>query len=139
MWNPLGLPDISSMPPAQHNPAGRIPVLGPTCRSRSLQLEREGSSPPGLRLPQAKLSRNLTPVARRRVRRFESVCPARQSGLQGLDPSSMHLYDALSDHHNGANEAQTESACMHDAIGDDFGTFVMPANLPRTCVGSRLV
>ena len=40
---------------------------------------REGSPPPGLRLLQAKLSRNSNQIARRRIRRFESTCPATQS------------------------------------------------------------
>jgi hypothetical protein len=48
---------------------------GPTCRSVH-QLEREGSPPPGLRLPQAKLSRYLNQVARGRIRRFESCMPS---------------------------------------------------------------
>ena len=34
----------------------------------------------GLRLPQAKLPRNLNPVARRRVRRFESCMPSQTVG-----------------------------------------------------------
>ena len=44
-----------------------------------MQLEREGSPPPGLRLPQAKLSRKSNQVARGRIRRFESYMPATQS------------------------------------------------------------
>jgi hypothetical protein len=36
------------------------------------QLAREGSPPPGLRLAQAKLSRNSNQIARGRIRRFES-------------------------------------------------------------------
>ena len=42
----------------------------------ALQLEREGSPPPGLRLPQAKLSRKSNQVARGRIRRFESYMPS---------------------------------------------------------------
>jgi hypothetical protein len=37
---------------------------------------REGSSPPGLRLPKAKLSRKSNQVARGRIRRFESDMPS---------------------------------------------------------------
>ena len=40
------------------------------------QLEREGSPPPGLRLPEAKLSRKSNQVARGRIRRFESDMPS---------------------------------------------------------------
>jgi hypothetical protein len=45
------------------------------------QLAREGSSPPGLRRPQAKLSRNSNQVARGRIRRFESDMPSQAAGL----------------------------------------------------------
>jgi hypothetical protein len=37
---------------------------------------REGSSPPGLRLPKAKLSRKSNQVARGRIRQFESYMPS---------------------------------------------------------------
>ena len=47
-----------------------------------MQLEREGSPPPGLRLPQAKLSRKSNQVARGRICWFESTCPATQSFVQ---------------------------------------------------------
>jgi hypothetical protein len=40
-----------------------------------MQLHREGSPPPGLRLPQAKLSRKSNQVARGRIRQFESYMP----------------------------------------------------------------
>ena len=43
---------------------------------RFMQLEREGSPPPGLRLAQAKLSRKSNQVARGRIRRFESYMPS---------------------------------------------------------------
>jgi len=43
---------------------------------RIMQLQREGSPPPGLRLPQAKLSRKSNQVARGRIRRFESYMPS---------------------------------------------------------------
>jgi hypothetical protein len=43
---------------------------------RITQLAREGSPPPGLRLPRAKLSRKCNQVARARIRRFESCMPS---------------------------------------------------------------
>jgi hypothetical protein len=43
---------------------------GPELQLGIMQLEREGSPPPGLRLPQAKLSRKSNQVARGRIRRF---------------------------------------------------------------------
>ena len=57
-----------------------------------MQLEREGSPPPGLRLPQAKLSRKSNQVARGRIRRFESCMPShavvsnRRSAKEKLRP-----------------------------------------------------
>ena len=48
---------------------------GPELQLGIMQLEREGSPPPGLRLPQAKLSRKSNQVARGRIRRFESYMP----------------------------------------------------------------
>ena len=50
--------------------------LGRSCKIRITQLAREGSPPPGLRLPQAKLSRKSNQVARGRIRRFESYMPS---------------------------------------------------------------
>ena len=44
--------------------------LWPKLQIRITQLAREGSAPPGLRLPQTKLSRNSNQVARGRIRRF---------------------------------------------------------------------
>ena len=44
-----------------------------------MQLEREGSPPPGLRLPQAKLSRKSNQVARGRIGGSNPICPASQS------------------------------------------------------------
>ena len=49
-----------------------------------MQLEREGSPQPGLRLPQAKLSRKSNQVARGRIRRFESYMPSQPVRLQRL-------------------------------------------------------
>jgi hypothetical protein len=49
---------------------------GPELQLGFMQLEREGSPPPGLRLPQAKLSRNFNQIARGRIRRFESYMPS---------------------------------------------------------------
>jgi hypothetical protein len=43
---------------------------------RIMQLVREGSPPPGLRPPQAELSRKFNQVARARIRRFESDMPS---------------------------------------------------------------
>jgi hypothetical protein len=48
---------------------------------RSLQLEREGSPPPGLRLPQAKLSRNLN------LRSPRTDSPVRVLHVQPCSPS----------------------------------------------------
>jgi hypothetical protein len=45
------------------------------------QLAREGSPPPGLRLLQAKLSRNSNQIARGRIRQFESYMPSQAVGL----------------------------------------------------------
>jgi hypothetical protein len=39
---------------------------------RIIQLAREGSPPPGLRLSQAELSRESNQLSRARIRRFES-------------------------------------------------------------------
>jgi hypothetical protein len=46
-----------------------------------MQLTRERSPPPGLRLPQTKLSRNSNQVARGRIRRFESDMPSQAVSL----------------------------------------------------------
>src|SRR5438105_1744489 len=43
---------------------------------RIMQLAREGSPPPRLRLPQAELSRKSNQIARGRIRRFESDMPS---------------------------------------------------------------
>ena len=55
---------------------------GPELQLGIMQLEREGSPPPGLRLPQAKLSRKSNQVARGRIRRFESFMPSHAVGLR---------------------------------------------------------
>jgi hypothetical protein len=47
-----------------------------------MQLTREVSPPPGLRLPQGELSRNSNQIARGRIRRFESYMPSQAVGLQ---------------------------------------------------------
>ena len=49
-----------------------------------MQLQRDGSPPPGLRLPQAKLSRRSNHVSRPRIRRFESY------GVPGFDVVSWY-------------------------------------------------
>jgi hypothetical protein len=48
----------------------------PELQIRVTQLKREASPPPGLRLPQVKLSRNSNQVARGRIRWFESDMPS---------------------------------------------------------------
>jgi len=48
---------------------------------RITQLAREGSPPPGLRLIQAKLSRNSNQIICGRIRRFESYMPSQAVGL----------------------------------------------------------
>ena len=54
----------------------------PDLQIRIMQLDREGSPPPGLRLPQAKLSRNSNQIARGRIRRFEVLPPQPRSRLK---------------------------------------------------------
>ena len=49
---------------------------------RIMQLAREGSPPPRLRLPQAELSRKSNQIARGRIRGFESDMPSQAVGLQ---------------------------------------------------------
>src|SRR6266480_4500447 len=53
----------------------RLPKPWPELQMRIMQLAREGSPPPGLRLPQAELSRKSNLIARGRIRRFESDMP----------------------------------------------------------------
>jgi hypothetical protein len=48
----------------------------PELQIHATQLARDGSPPPGLRLPHAKLSRNSNQIARGRIRRFESDMPS---------------------------------------------------------------
>src|SRR6266511_5871278 len=48
----------------------RLPKSRPELQIRIMQLDREGSPPPGLRLPQAKLSRKSNQVARGRIRQI---------------------------------------------------------------------
>jgi hypothetical protein len=52
----------------------------PELQVRITQLERERYPKPGLRLPQAKLSRKSNQVARRRIRWFESDMPSHAVG-----------------------------------------------------------
>jgi hypothetical protein len=56
-----------------------------TCRATAaaIQLEREGSPLPRLRLPRAKLTRKPNQVARGRIRRFESDMPRHAVRLGG--------------------------------------------------------
>jgi len=56
--------------------AGRLLKCWPELQIVFMQLAREGSPPPGLRLPQAKLSRNSNQIARGRIRQFESDMPS---------------------------------------------------------------
>ena len=58
---------------------------GPELQLGIMQLEREGSPPPGLRLPQAKLSRKSNQVTRGRIRRFESYMPSQAVRLRRVD------------------------------------------------------
>ena len=55
---------------------------GPELQIRIMQLKREKSPPPGLRLPQTKLSHYSNRIARRRIRRFESYMPSHAVHLQ---------------------------------------------------------
>jgi hypothetical protein len=48
----------------------------------TMQLAREGSPPPGWRLPQTKLSCKYDQVARARIRRFESDMPSQAVSLR---------------------------------------------------------
>jgi hypothetical protein len=67
----------------------------PELQIRITQLAGEGSPPPGLRLPQAKLPRNSNQIARGRIRRFESYMPSQAVwslwavGARGIDPRAM--------------------------------------------------
>jgi hypothetical protein len=54
----------------------RLPKSRPELQIRIMQLDRERSPPPGLRRPQAKLSRKSNQVARGRFRQFESYMPS---------------------------------------------------------------
>jgi hypothetical protein len=65
---------------------------GPELQLGIMQLEREGSPPPGLRLPQAKLSRKSNQVARGRIRRFESYMPSQP--VRSLWAASLALSDS---------------------------------------------
>jgi hypothetical protein len=49
---------------------------GPELQICVMQLAREGSPPPGVRLPQTELSRKSNQVARARIRQFESYMPS---------------------------------------------------------------
>src|SRR5437667_5062031 len=53
-----------------------LPKFLPELQICVMQLTREGSPTPELRLPQAKLSRNSNQIARGRIRRFESDMPS---------------------------------------------------------------
>jgi hypothetical protein len=55
---------------------------GPELQIRIMQLKREKSPPPGLRLPQTKLSHYSNRIARGRIRRFESYMPSQAVGLR---------------------------------------------------------
>ena len=50
----------------------------------TIQLEREGSPLPSLRLPEVKLSSKSNQIARRRIRRFESDMPSHAVRLSTL-------------------------------------------------------
>src|SRR5437879_2881286 len=62
---------------------------------RVMQLAREGSPPPGLRLPQAELSHKSNQIARRRLRRFESYMPSQAvwslSDVSGFPNCALHV------------------------------------------------
>jgi hypothetical protein len=58
----------------------RLLKFWPELQVRITQLEREGCPKPGLRLPQAKLSRKSNQVARGRIRWFESYMPSHAVG-----------------------------------------------------------
>ena len=57
----------------------------PELQMRIMQLAREGSPPPGLRLPQAELSRKSNQMARARIRQFESDMLSQAVSLSSLD------------------------------------------------------
>jgi hypothetical protein len=58
----------------QHNPPLKDRLLKPwpELQMGVMQLAREGSPPPGLRVPHAELLRKYNQVARARIRQFES-------------------------------------------------------------------
>jgi hypothetical protein len=64
---------------------------------RIIQLAREGSLPPGLRLSQAELSRKSNQLARARIPRFESDMPSQAvrslGGICGLEKCFRHFRD----------------------------------------------
>jgi hypothetical protein len=60
----------------------RLPKSWPELQMRIMQLARESSPPPGLRLFQAELSRESNQLSRARIRRFESDMPSQAIGLQ---------------------------------------------------------
>src|SRR5262249_12813128 len=67
-----------------------------------MQLAREGSRPPGLRLPQAELSRNSKELALTRIRRFESDMPSQAvASLRGMSCLQEYLRHSrgLTRHH----------------------------------------
>jgi hypothetical protein len=70
MWGLLRLSDGASYPEF-----GVRPFLA-ELQMRIMQLAREGSPPPRLRLPQAELSRKSNQIACGRIRRFESDMPS---------------------------------------------------------------
>jgi hypothetical protein len=57
---------------------------GPELQIGVMQPAREGSPPPGLRLPQAQLSRNSNQIARGRIRQFESYMPSQPVRVERL-------------------------------------------------------
>ena len=54
----------------------RLLKTWPELQIHATQLAREGSPPPGSRLPQAELSRKSNQLARARIRQFESDMPS---------------------------------------------------------------
>jgi hypothetical protein len=70
---------------------------GPDLQIGVMQPAREGSPPPGLRLPQTKLSRKYNQVARGRIRQFESNMPSHAVDTLAAGDTPRRRQDALDD------------------------------------------
>src|SRR5262245_28899666 len=92
----------------------RLLKPGSEPQMRIMQLEGEGSPPPGLRLPQAKLLRNSNQIARGRICRFESDMPSQtvrlSTLLRALDRAAF-LGARDGDHRHGNDHVRAAWGC----------------------------